>query len=186
MIYLWEIADDYPEEMIGAYDKKLSGDRFSLKKGKKLPTDFKTPVFKFSVNEAELKQFDDLANNAMVPLVSQKVQGILLEVCPDDIQLLDAIISTNGNNILDYKVIVAVREVIGINHDSSEYKLIPETKKIMKFTKLRYFEGCLGKYHIARDKEYHSNLLISQVVRDALIESGCHGLGLYLPEEMFF
>ena len=184
MTYLWEISNDYREELIGEYDRDQSSDRFLLKRGEPVSPDFGVPTFRFSADASTLAGLDDLANSAMVPLVSEKVQTVLLEKCPEDVQLLDArIITTNGKELAGFKVVVAVKTVAAIDHNISEYSLVPGTQQIMGFTSLRCRPGALGDASVARDKECLSNLLVSDDLRDLLVDRGCQ-LGLYRPEEM--
>lgn len=183
MIYLWKILDDYPENLIGEYDREKSPDRFLFKKGELLPSIIDIPVFHFKATLPKLKGFDDLANNALVPLISDQLADFLFKLCPKDIQLIDTVVYANKEKTLEYKLLNAVNKVSGIDHNASEYLTVPGTKQIMKFKKLKYKEDCLGDLYIARDAEYLSNLIISKTLRDELRAFGAKNLGLYRPEE---
>ncbi len=64
MVYLWKIPDEYPEKLIGEYDRENSPDRFIFKKGEILSSDLAKPVIMFDVSVQDLRELDDLANNA--------------------------------------------------------------------------------------------------------------------------
>ena len=183
MVYLWTIPDDYPEDLIGTYDRSRSPDRFLLKQGKPLHPVADVYV-RFDAKASDLRELDDLATNAMVPLVSTRVAEVLVRVAAGQIQLIPTKIITSDAEMTDYSIVVATSLVQGIDHDSSQYVFVPGTSSIMKFTKLRYKQDCLGVLHIARDAEYLSNLLVSDVLRNALESLDPQGMGLYEPGAM--
>jgi len=168
-MYLWEIPKDYPEELIGRYDKSRSPDRFLLKQGK--PVDIREIFVKYDVKAEKLQGYDYLANSAMVPLVNSRVANVLMSLATEEIQLIRAHVIALDMEIPDYQIVVATKQVKAVDHKTSEYVYVPGTKSIMSFKKLRCLEDCLGTLHIARDTEYLSNLYISEVLRNAL--AGC-------------
>ncbi|MBN1514556.1 MAG: hypothetical protein JXB13_21245 [Phycisphaerae bacterium] len=181
MVYLWQIPDDYPENLIGTYDRSRSPDRFLLKQGKPLHLVADVHV-RFDATASVLRQLDDLATNAMVPLVSARVVEVLVRIAARQVQLIPTKIMTLDGEMTDYSMVVATTSIQGIDHDSSQYVCVPGTSSIMKFTKLRYKQDCLGRLHIARDAEYLSNLLVSDVLRNELDSLVPSGIGLYEPE----
>lgn len=183
MVYLWKIPDDYPETLLGEYDRERGPDRFALKRGKpleELPS--KPPRFRFAAAVSTLRELDDLGNNALVPLVSPAVAEVLRQTCPNDVQLIPAEISCKDGVINDYSVVVMIHSVHGLDHEKSSYKCVPGTKSIMRIEQAAYKDGCLGSHDAARDTEYLSNLLISDRLHDAM--AGLKSLGLYAPTEM--
>jgi len=184
MIYLWKIPDDYPEKLIGKYDRENSPDRFLYKKGESLSDDLKQPIFNFDVTCEELYQIDDLANNALVPLVSERLADVLQKAVPDDIQLIKAKVKTKDGELSGYSVLNVLNKVVGIDKKSSKYTLIPGTDKIMGFKYLKYNDDCLDVYNVARDEEYSSNLLISEALSNKLIAMKLNQVGLYKPEDI--
>ena len=181
-VFLWKIPDDYPENLIGTYERDISPDRFIFLQGKEIPIDGPRPVLSFDAPVGVLEEFADLANNALVPLVSSEVASILQRHCPHDIQLIDAQVLASDKNLPGYRIVNATHTVRSINHEKSDYSIVPGTNEIMGFRKLVCLPGCLGSHAIARDGEYLSNLLICRGLRDLL--SGAKGLGMFGPAEM--
>jgi hypothetical protein len=184
MVYLWKIPNEYPEKLIGEYDRANSPDRFMFKKGELLPEDIGTPILKFDASIAELKELDDLANTAMVPVISDRLARVLVDIAPSDIQLIDVSVNATDGNIEDYKLLNIVNKVIGIDKSQSEFTLVPGSDQIMSFRFLKYKDDCLGRCVLARDAEYSSNLLVSQSLAEKLLEMKVAGVGLYLPENV--
>lgn len=184
MLYLWKIPDDYPESLLGEYDRERGPDRFEFKRGKplhKLPSE--RPRFRFTAPAARLRALHDLGNNALVPLVSPRVAGVLRQTCPNDVQLVSAVVTCNNDEVIeDYSIVVVTRCVRGLDHEKSRYKCVPGTGSIMRFHQAVYRDGCLGSYDAARDEEYLSNLLISDRLHWLL--QGLDGIGLYAPSDI--
>jgi hypothetical protein len=82
-MFLWEMPNEYPEELIGSYDETVSPNRFLFKSGGDVTMN-DSPVVRFDCTRKELAGFDDLANSALVPLVSTRIQSLLLDRCPDE------------------------------------------------------------------------------------------------------
>ena len=183
MVYHWKISDNYPEKLLGEYDRQQSFDRFELKQGKPLADPQECELdFRFSSTVKSLRNYDDLGNNALVPLISPAVATVIRETCPNDFQLVKANIECHDGCIDDFVVAVAVRTVNGLDHNKSKYSCLPGTKSIMKFEHAVYHDSCLQAFDAARDQEYLSNLLISKRLCQALKEFS--GLGLYAQNEM--
>jgi|SRR5690606_24158497 len=184
MVYLWKIPDDYPEKLIGDYDRENSPDRFIFKKGEMLPSDLAKPVIKFDASVQELIELDDLANNAMVPVISERLAAVLAGWATEDIQLVDVVIKAKDGDLEGYKILNIVSKVFGIDKEQSKFTLVPGTDQIMSFRSLKYKDDCLKGHHLARDAEYSSNLMVSQALAERLMEMELKGVGLYLPENM--
>lgn len=184
MLYLWKIPDEYPENMIGEYQKDVSPDRFEFRKGETLPENIGTPKFKFKVPLSELEGVGDLCNNARLPLLSEDVISILVEFASDSVQLFDAIVEGSDGVSEGYKLVNIKKLVAGIDHDKSEYTKVPGTDQIMNFKSLSYIEGCMGDVQLARDEEYRGNLLVNSNLAEKLMELRKKGIALCLPEDM--
>jgi hypothetical protein len=184
MIYLWKIPDDYPEKLIGAYDAERGPNRFLFKEGRRLGFEAQVPVFHFEAVPARLLKLDALANNALIPLVNERVATILRSLCPQDVELVDSIVLARGQEVPGYKIVNVLSRVKGIDHSASECTLMSDGKAILGFRKLQYLDGCLRTHDLARDDEYSSNLLVSQRLRDRFVDERLSGIGLYLPTEI--
>ncbi|PHV09951.1 imm11 family protein [Chitinimonas sp. BJB300] len=184
MVYLWKIPDEYTENLIGEYDRTSSPDRFIFKKGEVLSSNLTMPVIKFDVSTEELLELDDLANNAMIPVVSERLATVLTEFAPDDIQLIDVAIKTKNGELRGYKVLNVINKVTGIDKEQSRFTLVPGSDQIMSFRYLKYKSDCLKGNQLARDAEYSSNLIVSESLASRLIGINLKGVGLYLPENI--
>lgn len=184
MVYLWKIPDEYPETLIGEYDRENSPDRFIFKRGEMLSSDLEKPFIKFDASVQDLRELDDLANNAMVPVINGRLAAILADLAPEDIQLIDVVINAKDGELEGYKIVNIISKVIGIDKEQSKFTLVPGTDQIMSFRSLKYRDDCLKGRHLARDAEYSSNLIVSQALAERLMDMKLKGVGLYLPENI--
>jgi hypothetical protein len=186
MVYLWNMPENYPKELIGRYDRERGPDRFLFKAGRRLGTEAGHPAICFSARQSKLLKFDSLANNAMVPLINDRVARILLEICPDDVELVDTLVVAKDQTFSGYRIVNATNRARGIDLAGSEYTMMVNANAILGFKKLRYLEGCLGTHDLAREDEYSSFLLVSERLRNAIVAERTSGIELRLPSEMKF
>ncbi|MCA9137287.1 MAG: hypothetical protein KDB00_11025, partial [Planctomycetales bacterium] len=179
MIYVWKIRDDYAEKLIGTYDRS-GPDRFSFKQGVECEVPSEKPRFQFDASISALESLNDLANNALVPLVSSRVAAVLQSV--DGIQLIPAMVEGKDGSSDDYSIVVVTNKVRGLDHEQSSYKCVPGTSSIMRFEQAVYLDDCLEGKDVARDEEYLSNLLVSERLFGSLQEF--NDLGLYPQDEV--
>ncbi len=185
MIYLWRNAAGYPEKLYGVYDRAHSPDRFLFKKGHRLNELDLRPIFRIEGRRRQIERFDALSNSALIPLVSERLAALLVETCPDDVQLIPATVYTQDAEIATYSIVNAVQMVRCIDHEASEYYFMKTCDEILGFEKLVQREGCLGNHYLAREAEYHSNLLASQAFYDTVVKHRMIGVGLYTADELY-
>ena len=184
MIYLWRISDDYPQSLIGKYQREGTPDRFLFKKGEALPETVGTPIIKFDAPLAKLREYDCLSHSAMVPLVSAACAELLQEIAPTDVQFIKTQVIGSDSATEEFSLVNVTSKVCGIDRERSVFKYVPGTQQIMSFRKLSYVEGCLGIHGLARDSEYLSHLLVSNSVAERLINEGLSGIALIKPTEV--
>jgi len=184
MTYIWRIHDHYPESLIGDYDRKNGPDRYLLKKGQRLSEELGTWTFEFKGPISRLQKFDDLANNAMTPLVSPRLAEILTTIASKDIQLIPTEIHARNGIIEDYQLVNVTAMVPAVNKELSEFKFIPESDAILSFRKLTLTDGCMGENNLARCAEYNSFLLVAKRLSEAIRDAQMTGLQLVLPSEI--
>lgn len=183
MIYIWRIRNDYPDSLIGTYDRKRGPDRFLYKQGKRLEMNLDAPPrFEFGANTSSLRALNDLANSAMVPLVSPRVAKVLGGSCAEQVQLIPAEVVCSNGLIQDYSIVNVTKRVRGLDHAKSRYTCMPGMKAIMRFDLAIYQDDCLGNLNLARDEEYLSNLLLSERLRNEL--QAIEDLGIYSCESV--
>jgi hypothetical protein len=168
--------------MIGMYLKNRSPDRFVFQKGSVITDALAKPVVQFKVSATELAHYGVLPNSAMIPLISETVSKLLLELCPSDIQLIETEVITSSGPVQGYKLLNAVHRVACIDHEHSEYTFIPGTDAIMGFKRFRAKSSCLGDHHIARETEYTSYLYVSSQVKEAFSSKDLRGYMFSTPE----
>lgn len=183
--FVWTIPEEFPEELIGTYDRGRSPDRFEYRKGEPVHGVVATPVFVYPARLEDLEVWDVLPNDAQLPLVSPRVVAVLRSEAAADCQLLDAVVEHRDGAAKDgWKLLNVTTAVQAIDHETSEYSLVPGTKQILAFRKLRYRPDALGQVKIARDAEYKSHLLVSPTLAAVLVGAGVRGLALVRAEEM--
>ena len=181
MVYIWQSAEDYPQSSIAEYDRLTSPDRFIFKEGKIVSVD-KKPNFKVGKKINEIRKMDHVCNQTLVPLVSSRLSNCLINYFSKDIQLFKANIICIDGLIDDYFLVNVTHCVHAINHEKSKCKY-DEDNWLWGFDHLEYFPDCLGEYDIARDIEYHGNLIVSERVKELFEENNFTGYGLYSPNE---
>lgn len=188
MIYLWTIPDKYRNRDIGEYDRDISPDRFFLKEGRILGlNEFKPkPTVNFEVKKERVLQFDCLPNDALVPLVNERVKNILESIAIDDIQFFPAKLVCTDGILESYYFLNATHLIKGIDHEKSIYTTMDMLDGgILGFSYLTYKEGCLEKHQLARDEEYESNLLVSEGVKSIFDKEKISGVRLVRPEDYY-
>lgn len=183
MPLIWDTPDSYPERAIGEYDRACSPDRFLFREGRPLG-DLPPATIRFGVRADQLRKFDCLAHSGMVPLVSQRVSAVLSRVCPKDVQLFPAVVCVADGGLDGYSLVNATHEVAAVDYADSSFVPIPGTNAVMKFNRLRHRPGVFQGIHIARERDYHSHLLISEFLADELLHLGATGLHFTHPEEV--
>lgn len=182
--YLWRIPDDYPQRLIGGYQDAVSPDRFLFKMGEPLPTPLEQPSIRFDATLGELSKFDCLCSNAMIPLVNFSVAEALMKICSDEVEFIKTKVTGNDGVLDDYLILNATRKVYCIDRDGSEYTSVPGTDRIMSFRKATHLENCLGEHKIARDTEYLSHLVVSDVIKELFTMEKFTGIALINPSDI--
>lgn len=178
---IWQIEDNYPESLIGKYDRKAGPDRLLLRRGKTLSKEEKEWKFTFEASVKQLYGIDDLANCTLTPLVSPKLASLIGEYTSNDVEFLPARIQACDGEITDYQLLNSLSTKSAVDFEESDPVFIPGTDAVMKFNRLRLRKNSLGTHHIARCEEYRSYLLISNVLADAIENSG---MTFSLPESI--
>ena len=182
MVYIWRVPEDYPQSLFGEYQREGAPDRFLLKRGEHLPAQFGVPVIRFDGVIADLRKFDCLANNALVPLVNARCAAILTEVASKDVQFIPTRVEAADGVTDEFSLLNVTSKVKCIDRERSVFSFVPGTQQIMSFRKLEYFESCLGEHRLARDSDYLGHLLLDDAASMRL--RGCTGIALRRPSEI--
>jgi len=189
MIYVWKIVpNNYPEKLVGIYDRTHLIDQFLLNKGQKMePSGFSSAVMSFAAAKKDLEHYDCLPNNLMIPLVNQRVRELCEEFSPEDVQFFPAQIKCDDGELLGYYFLNVTQKVTGIDHQKSLYKKIamPQNSFIYNFKHLVYLADCLGQHKLARDQEVSSHLLVSGEIKEIFTKKNITGMQFILPEDLY-
>lgn len=182
MIYLWKSPDSILNKEIGEYDTDRSPDRFLLIESRMLSSEefSAVPVVNFEIPKARALKFDCLVNNTRVPLINERVQEILEEIAPNEVQFFPARVICVDGELEGYSFLNVTVEIEGIDKEKTIW-----TKSMCGFHYLTYKKGCMGAHPLARDKEYHSNLLVSEKLKIIFDKEKIKGVWLVPPEEYY-
>jgi hypothetical protein len=182
MIYLWNSPDNILNKEIGEYDEVNSPDRFLLREGRKL--DLKEfspmPVVHFEILQKRVLKFDSLVNNARIPLVNERVRDILEENSPKEVQFFPAKVICSDGELESYSFLNVTVEIVGIDKEKTIYD-----RSGYGFHYLTYKKGCMGEHLLARDKEDHGNLLVSEKLKLIFDKEKITGTWFVRPEEYY-
>lgn len=184
MTYLWRIPDDYPQNLIGEYQKESSPDRFMFRKGEVLPSNVCVAVVKINAVLSKISKYASLPNSAMVPIIDRRLADLLTKYAQRDIQLFRVRVIAKDGDSDEFSILNVTNKVTCIDHKKSEYSLVPGSQQIMSFRRLEHLDGCLLSHSLARDSEYLSHLLVSDELGNAIIAAGFKGLALQRPNEI--
>lgn len=111
MSYTWEKDKiNYPENLVGEYDRQNSPDRFLFKRGEVLTLN-KTPIITFNASMDEILKFDELENNSGISLVSEKFAEKLSSYAKNEVQFLNTVIKANDGEITTYKLVNVIKSM---------------------------------------------------------------------------
>ncbi|CAM4483515.1 MAG: hypothetical protein LEGION0403_FIIPPAGN_02868 [Legionella sp.] len=182
MIYCWKVPENVLNKEMGVYDETCSPDHFLLRASRKL--DLKEfspmPVVHFKIPQNRALKFDCLVNSAGIPLVNERIQDILEEIAPNEVQFFPAKVICSDGELAGYTFLNVTVEIEGIDHEKTVYD-----QSGYGFHYLTYKKGCLGEHPLTRDKEYHSNLLVSEKLKIIFDQAKITGVWLVRPEEYY-
>lgn len=187
MIYMWWPSEHIKDKEVGCYERETSPNRFLLYRSKFLDkTEFSpTPRVKFFIPKKRVLTFDCLENTAGTPLVNQKIRTLIEDIAPNEVQFMDAdLLCSDGTLSNTYFYLNVLNVITGIDHEKSVYTKIKGLDDILSFKYLVYKKNALNGFHIARDSEYHSNLLVNEEIKAAFDKEKIIGVDLIRPEEI--
>jgi len=187
MIYMWVFPEDTKNKDIGVYNSEISPDRFLLRQGKQLTeTEFQPkPTVEFEITMKKVQQFDCLANNTLIPIVSQRLRMLLENIAPDDVQFFPAKLTCKDGVLENYYFLNATYCVKGIDHERSEYSTMLDLPNILSFRYVVYKPNCLGIHYLARDEEYKGHLLVNDAIKHLFEKHKITGAWIVRPEEFY-
>jgi hypothetical protein len=125
-----------------------------------------------------------MPNNINVPLISQRVSSLLAALCPDEFQLIPAVIQTLDAPITGYCLLNVLAEISGMDHARLRFILIPGLQDIMQVERLHYAAGAIGKHHLAREREYQPFLWASDNLVQRFAQEKIKGCVFEPPESI--
>jgi hypothetical protein len=185
MVYIWSNPENHPDGLVGQYRYANSEDPFAFKDGVLVGDISQKPHIEFIGKVEELRKFDCLPNDTLLPLVSRKVQAILQGVCGDDLQLFDAVIDCEDAVVDDYAIVNVAKTVRALDRVRASVDLIPGTQSIMGFSFLAYNSQIMSDqgYEIARDADYLPHILVGDQLFSAFEDKVVTGVHLMTVNE---
>ncbi len=142
----------------------------------------------FETSLDETQKYDCLINNSGAPLVSKKVQDLLIKIAPMDVQFIPTKVVCSDGILEEYAILNVTYLASSIDHDQSKYSLLDlpgGLKMISIIRKLVLKPESLGNHEIARAQEKHSILFISEKIKAAFEAAGVTGAYLVEPETYY-
>lgn len=158
-------------EWIGEYQRDTSPDRFQFMNGVAIKTPTKRPSFVFDIDDAGVRSFDILPNNAGVPLVSEQTVSIINGVCKDDVQYFPASVITRNKSVLDYYLVNVSVNVGAVDLVRSDLVLLTNTDHIMKINRVVCVDDPMKGHHLARESAYKPFIWASDKIKETFEEN---------------
>ena len=177
MFWRWEQPNIVSQKQIGTCIKKNNISTNILKFSKKVDLyEFKENIDIIFECDSD-KLLDVLPNSDLLLIVSQNLLNILIKYCSNDFDYTEVkIITKNKASDKKYFLLNILNEIHVIDKDKSLFKTLRGSNRILSFKKIVYNTDNIGNYHIARNADYHLHLLISNDLKNILIENNITGL----------
>jgi hypothetical protein len=189
MIYLWVTPKNWSNRNTVIYDRETSPDQFLFSDGKRVPKEVmsSTLFYDAEVSQQKLLQFDAIDNTASFPLVSEKVAKLLMEIVPDEVQLLNTEIRCKDGILKNYKGVIVTHKIKGMDRENSIYTTAKiKEEYISGIRYLTFLPNCMGQYSIARNEDYLSNLLVTEKIKLAFENAKItKGINFVRPENYY-
>ena len=189
MIYIWVFPEETKNKEIGVYLDKLSPDRFLLMESRPLlDNEFQSiPNIEFEVTKNQMRKFDCLSNNTLVPLVNQRVRLLLENVASTDVQFLPAKLLCSDGELDGYFFVNVISKVAAVDYDKSDIMLIkvPDTEDLNLMNHPVYKPNALGEHLLARDQDHDSDILVSPKIKELFERHKITGAWIARPEDFY-
>jgi hypothetical protein len=148
-------------------------------------------IFDVQVEEARIRSYDCLPNNAAGLLVNKRILELLQEMCPNDFQAFPAIIRSRKDKPIEayviedeYWLINVTKLVDCINIDQSQLTL-DDNGEIEDIRSIVFKGGCMqnGPILLARERRYVPHILVSPLIKDAFKKAKIKGARFVTDEE---
>lgn len=108
-----------------------------------------------------------IGNIYSLPIISELIGKILVDNCPDEIELIEIIVDKSTN--LKYYLLNILNNIDAIDFQKSNYKeIIPDTKILKEINKLVLDNSKIGKRQIFRLKDFEFIIVISEKLKNSL------------------
>jgi hypothetical protein len=187
MPYIWAIPNGYPQRVVGLYDKTNPLHYLTLLEG--VPLKGEIPPLRIRFDDAKLRdleRYDSLWNNSGVPLVSNRLAQLMLELGREDFELIDAEAVAADGTTRSYRLVNITNLVDSIDYSRSLPVYITNTSGgIMGFNRLVFRQRCMDLHAFGREIKKRSMLLVSSLARDELMRQRLRGVEFVTADEFF-
>ncbi|MES2217348.1 MAG: DUF1629 domain-containing protein [Pseudomonadota bacterium] len=189
MLYLWVSPEDWSDKNTALYSNDNSTNRFIFLNGERLPFEIESRklFYDAKVPQKNLLSYDYIVNTGYFPLVSLKVADLLNDLVPDEVQFVETEIRCKDGILTNYKGLNVTHKIKGIDRKNSIYTTSTVKEEYISGIKyLTCLPGCMGKYSIARDEDYSTNLMVTEKIKLAFENAKItKGINLVTPEDYF-
>ncbi|WP_155642282.1 imm11 family protein [Pseudomonas alabamensis] len=169
--------DKYPEKYWLKYNHEVNPRHVEFLLGKKIDTKDKTILFslKNKVSVAAISKYDFLYSDG-ADVVSEKIVRVLNEICPNDIQLLPAIVNVSGVILSNYYALNVLKSEHALDLEKCVYFPLGEDDDAPKrFEKIALLDREPSS-DIFRALEKRSSIILSDRLAQALEETSVKGI----------
>ena len=136
--------------------------------------------FQVETTLEKMRKYDVIGNNTPIRyLFGPKAMDILMQLCPDQIQVFNTVVKCKDGDLTEYKALNILNAVDVSNPEKSVYDYISETLAppgtICGYDKCVFKENCMGDIHIARDAKCKSIIIVSETLKNALEKAKVKG-----------
>lgn len=181
MIWHWRIPDYYPNKRIGNYET-IKLDKFIFQECKYINGLTEKPIVKFNCKKEFL--YDVLPNDKMLIIVSDKVKKLLMDHCEDNIQFIDVDIIVENEVLNNYFIVNILNQIDILDIKKSVFKNLLNTNAILSFRKIIYTKEDIMPFHIARNKDYHPHVLVSNELKEIFDKYKIKGVSFKTADEI--
>ncbi len=184
MTYLWRTPGNYPNRLMGMYQRRVSRDSYAFRHGKPAKETGERVDFVFECRLADLKGLGCVCNSTLIPLVSPRLADFLMREVGEDIQLIKARVIAKDGETDRYKLLNITRLVSCFDKDKSKMLYLPEGH-MYGFEYLVHKPGCMGSSHLARDAGYLGHIIVSDELAAKMRALNMPGISLVRPEDVY-
>ena len=186
MVWIWVNPDEDRVPVWADYDDRRSGlDGSEVLDGKRLPPDSGNAIFcTEQFGSRKVRSLHCLPTTGSAPVIDEELRKIIVRVAgPDEVQFYPVSVDTVDGRVEGYSFVIPLNRITCTDLQKSVITAwtVPN-KYAYGYRSLRLLPNCLNGLAIARD-DVTNVIVVSDALRDALVETKDKGLAFTWPEE---